>query len=109
MELLQGAVRPYAWGSRTTISAMLGRPVPAPHPEAELWVGAHPGDPSRILAPDGEQRNLLEVIDDDPNGQLGERLAEQWRGKLPFLLKILAVEEPLSMQAHPSAEQAARG
>lgn len=109
MELLHNAVRPYAWGSRTTISAMLGRPVPAPHPEAELWVGAHPGDPSEVIAADGTQRSLLDVIDADPQATLGAECADRWQGRLPFLLKILAVEEPLSMQAHPSAEQAARG
>ena len=53
VELLRNAVRPYAWGSRITIPELLGRPVPAPHPEAELWMGAHPGDPSRIAGPDG--------------------------------------------------------
>jgi mannose-6-phosphate isomerase len=109
VELLRGAVRPYAWGSRTTIPELLGRPVPAPHPEAELWMGAHPGDPSWIVDPSGNERSLLEIVESDPVGQLGERCAGYWGGRLPFLLKILAAEEPLSMQAHPSAEQAAEG
>ncbi|GHF27365.1 mannose-6-phosphate isomerase, class I [Amycolatopsis deserti] len=109
MELLRNAVRPYAWGSRTTIPELLGREVPAPHPEAELWMGAHPGDPSRIVGPDGAERSLLELVEADPLGQLGRECAEHWGNRLPFLLKILAVEEPLSMQAHPSAEQSAEG
>jgi mannose-6-phosphate isomerase len=109
VELLRNAVRPYAWGSRTTIPELLGRPVPATHPEAELWMGAHPGDPSRIVGPDGAERSLLELVESDPVGQLGEQCAKRWGGRLPFLLKILAAEEPLSMQAHPSAEQAAQG
>jgi len=109
VELLRNAVRPYAWGSRTIIPELLGRPVPAPHPEAELWMGAHPGDPSRITCADGVERSLLEVVDADPVGQLGDECAGHWGGRLPFLLKILAIEEPLSMQAHPSAEQAAEG
>ncbi|MFC4084796.1 mannose-6-phosphate isomerase, class I [Amycolatopsis samaneae] len=109
MELLRNAVRPYAWGSRTAIPELLGRPVPAPHPEAELWMGAHPGDPSHVIGPDGAERSLLELVEADPAGQLGERCARRWGGRLPFLLKILAAEEPLSMQAHPSAEQAAEG
>lgn len=109
VELLRNAVRPYAWGSRTTIPELLGRPVPAPHPEAELWMGAHPGDPSHVVSPDGTERSLLELVESDPVGQLGEACADRWGGRLPFLLKILAVEEPLSMQAHPSAEQAAEG
>ena len=109
MELLRNAVRPYAWGSRTIIPELLGRPVPAPHPEAELWMGAHPGDPSRITCADGTERSLLEIVDADPAGQLGARCARLWGGRLPFLLKILAIEEPLSMQAHPSPAQAAEG
>ncbi|MGW5743451.1 mannose-6-phosphate isomerase, class I [Amycolatopsis sp. NPDC003861] len=109
MELLRNAVRPYAWGSRTAIPELLGRPVPAPHPEAELWMGAHPGDPSHVIGPDGTERSLLELVDADPVTQLGERCAKRWGGRLPFLLKILAAEEPLSMQAHPSAAQAAEG
>ncbi|MEV6874794.1 mannose-6-phosphate isomerase, class I [Amycolatopsis sp. NPDC051128] len=109
MELLRNAVRPYAWGSRTAIPELLGRPIPAPHPEAELWMGAHPGDPSHVIGPDGTERSLLELVDADPVTQLGERCATRWGGRLPFLLKILAAEEPLSMQAHPSAAQAAEG
>jgi mannose-6-phosphate isomerase len=109
VELLRNAVRPYAWGSRTTIPELLGREVPAPHPEAELWMGAHPGDPSRIVGADGVERSLLELVESDPVGQLGEHCSRRWDNRLPFLLKILAVEEPLSMQAHPSAEQSAEG
>ncbi|TCO65681.1 mannose-6-phosphate isomerase, class I [Actinocrispum wychmicini] len=104
MELLRNAVRPYAWGSRTTIAELLGRPVPAPHPEAELWMGAHPGDPSHL-----GDRSLLAVVDADPVGQLGADCADRWGNRLPFLMKILAAEEALSLQAHPSAAQAREG
>jgi len=109
VELLHNAVRPYAWGSRTVIAELLGRPVPAPHPEAELWMGAHPGDPSAVIGPDGQRRSLLELVEGDPGHQLGAALARQWGNRLPFLLKILAADEALSMQAHPSAEQAKQG
>ena len=109
MELLRNAVRPYAWGSRTTLAELLGNPSPAPHPEAELWMGAHPGDPSRVVDPSGAERSLLERIDADPVTELGADTAARWGNRLPFLLKILAAEEPLSMQAHPSAAQAAEG
>ena len=44
MELMDNRIRPYAWGSRTAIAELLGAPSPAPHPQAELWMGAHPGD-----------------------------------------------------------------
>ncbi len=109
MELLRNAVRPYAWGSRTAIADLLGRPVPAPHPEAELWMGAHPGDPSRLLRRDGSEVSLLSLLDSEPTRQLGSECTDRWGNRLPFLLKVLAADEPLSLQAHPSAEQAAAG
>lgn len=109
VQLLRNAVRPYAWGSRRVISELMGRPVPAPHPEAELWMGAHPGDPSRVLGEDGSERTLLEIIEADPVAQLGASCTDRWGGRLPFLLKVLAAEEPLSIQAHPTAAQAREG
>ncbi|MGA9312738.1 MAG: mannose-6-phosphate isomerase, class I [Pseudonocardiaceae bacterium] len=109
MELLRNAVRPYAWGSRTAIPELLGGPVPAPHPQAELWLGAHPADPSVLMHADGAQTSLLEALRADPYRHLGPRCAQRWGGQLPFLLKVLAADEPLSLQAHPSAEQAAEG
>ncbi|MFY9806033.1 MAG: mannose-6-phosphate isomerase, class I [Pseudonocardiaceae bacterium] len=109
MELLRNAVRSYAWGSRTAIPELLGAPVPAAHPQAELWLGAHPADPSMLLHADGAQTSLLEALRADPCRHLGTRCSQRWGGQLPFLLKVLAAEEALSLQAHPSAEQAAEG
>lgn len=109
MKLLQNPVRPYAWGSRTAIAGLLGRPTPSPHPEAELWIGAHPTDPSSLIGGNGSSASLLDVLRSDPAGQLGTERARRWGPRLPFLLKVLAADEPLSLQAHPSAEQAAVG
>ncbi|MEU8898430.1 mannose-6-phosphate isomerase, class I [Nocardia sp. NPDC048505] len=107
MHELVGALRSYAWGSRTALAQLCGRPVPSAHPEAELWFGAHPADPAQVRL--GEStRSLLEHLAADPERELGSA-APEFGGKLPFLLKILAAEEPLSLQAHPSAEQAAAG
>ena len=108
MYLLHGAVRTYAWGSRTAIAEFTGRHSPTAHPEAELWFGAHPGDPAR-LETDGGERSLLEVIKADPEGQLGKATRQRFGDCLPFLAKVLAADEPLSLQAHPSAEQAVEG
>jgi mannose-6-phosphate isomerase len=108
VQLLRGAIRTYAWGSRTAIAEFTGRPVPAAHPEAELWLGANPGDPAWLEGPDGET-SLLQALADDPEGQLGPVARARFGDALPFLLKVLAAEEPLSLQAHPSAEQAAEG
>lgn len=108
MELLRGALRTYAWGSRTAIAEFTGRPVPAAHPEAELWFGAHPGDPAWLETKTGAI-SLLDQVAADPEGQLGPRLRARFGDVLPFLVKVLAAEEPLSLQAHPSAAQAAEG
>ncbi|MCS0499457.1 mannose-6-phosphate isomerase, class I [Protaetiibacter mangrovi] len=81
--------RDYAWGSRTAIAELLGTE-PSGGPEAELWLGAHPGSPARVV---GEHRTLLEVVE----------------GRLPFLLKVLAAAAPLSLQAHPTPQQAQAG
>jgi mannose-6-phosphate isomerase len=109
VELLDNPVRPYAWGSRTVIAGLLGQPMPSPHPQAELWLGAHPGDPSHLVDDDGRRTSLLDAVRADPDGLLGPDRASRWSGSLPFLLKVLAADEPLSLQAHPSAAQAAEG
>ena len=109
MDLLDNAVRRYAWGSRTVIADLLGREVPSPHPEAEMWLGAHPGDPSFLVDADGRRRSLAERIAADPAGQLGEHGARRWDNRLPFLFKVLAADEPLSLQAHPTEADAAAG
>ncbi len=82
--------------------------VPTAHPEAELWFGAHPGDPA-WLETDGGEHSLLEAVRSDPEGQLGAAVRSRFGDALPFLMKVLAADEPLSLQAHPSAEQAAEG
>ncbi len=108
MDLLRGALRTYAWGSHTAIAEFTGRPSPTLHPEAELWLGAHPGDPAWLKGEGGE-RSLLDTIAADPEGQLGQSTRVRFGDALPFLAKVLAAEEPLSLQAHPSAAQAEEG
>jgi mannose-6-phosphate isomerase len=108
VELLRGAVRTYAWGSHTAIAEFTGRPSPTAHPEAELWLGANPGDPALLETDHGEQ-SLLEAIRADPEGQLGTATRERFGDALPFLAKVLAADEPLSLQAHPSTQQAREG
>ena len=104
---LTGVVRPYAWGSRTILAKLQGRPVPSEGPEAELWLGAHPGDPSTVTRPDGPI-SLATLIADDPKGQLGAEAAGEFGSRLPYLMKVLAADAPLSLQAHPDAEHARR-
>ena len=110
---MRNRVRPYAWGSRTAIAELLGEPSPAPHPQAELWIGAHPADSSVLLDPEAgandRGRPLVEVIAADPVGTMGAPVRARFGARLPFLLKVLAAAEPLSLQAHPSSAQAERG
>src|SRR5689334_1082694 len=97
--------RDYAWGSRTAIAELLGRSASG-GPEAELWLGAHPGWPSTVTSatPALAGQRLDEVIERDPAAFLGAG-----RSRLPFLMKVLAADAPLSLQVHPDPEQAKAG
>lgn len=105
---LENPILEYAWGSRTAIAALLGKPVPSPHPQAELWMGAHPKAPSRAVLATG-RIPLTELIAGQPAAILGDRVAGRFQGRLPFLFKVIAAEKPLSIQAHPDREQARAG
>jgi mannose-6-phosphate isomerase len=102
---LAGVVRPYPWGSRILLAELQGRAVPADGPEAELWLGAHPGDPSTVAGPDGPV-SLATLIEDDPKARLGPEVTDEFGARLPYLMKVLAAAAPLSLQAHPDAEYA---
>jgi mannose-6-phosphate isomerase len=102
---MTNTVRPYPWGSRTVIPQLLGEPCPSEQPCAELWMGAHPDDPS-VLS-DGTP--LDKAIAVDPERLLGPAALERFGPRLPFLLKVLAADAPLSLQAHPTSEQAEAG
>ena len=108
MLLLQNKIQGYLWGSRTKLAEFLGQPSPAAVPQAEMWMGAHPAAPSCVQR-DGIWQPLTSWIEEDPRTVLGERVHRAYGPRLPFLLKVLAVESPLSLQAHPSTTQAAAG
>jgi mannose-6-phosphate isomerase len=108
VDLLEGCIQNYAWGSRSAIAEFLGKPSPSPRPEAELWMGAHPSAPS-LIRRDGAWRSLLDVIAEKPNLELGAPVVARFGARLPFLLKVLAADAPLSLQAHPDAAQARAG
>lgn len=103
MDRLDNTIRPYAWGSTTAIPHLLGV-APTGEPQAEMWMGAHPGAPSRTA-----RGPLTEVIDEAPERELGPRTVAKFGPRLPFLLKILAAGAPLSLQVHPDLEQAREG
>lgn len=108
MQLLRNRIQNYAWGSHSAIAELCGRPSPSAQPEAELWMGAHPQAPSMVER-GGAWRSLEQVIAEDPVRELGQRSVDAFGPQLPFLLKVLAAAEPLSLQAHPTREQAAAG
>lgn len=103
MERLTNVIQPYAWGSKDLIAKVCGRG-PSEMPEAELWMGAHPVAPSRIGS-----KSLIELIDASPDTVVGARVVQRYGKKLPYLLKLLAAAQPLSLQAHPSLHQAREG
>ncbi|MCX4787098.1 MULTISPECIES: mannose-6-phosphate isomerase, class I [unclassified Streptomyces] len=113
MDRLSNTVRPYAWGSTTAIPELLGI-APTGEPQAEMWMGAHPGAPSRLTRTTsageaGRERPLTEVIAADPERELGRATVEKFGPRLPFLLKLLAAGAPLSLQVHPDLAQAKQG
>ncbi|MEU2899836.1 mannose-6-phosphate isomerase, class I [Streptomyces sp. NPDC001273] len=103
MDRLDNTIRPYAWGSPTAIPRLLGTE-PTGEPQAEMWMGAHAGAPSRT-----GRGTLAEVIDAAPEKELGPESVARFGPRLPFLLKLLAAGSPLSLQVHPDLDQAKDG
>ncbi len=106
--LLQNPVRHYAWGSHQAIPELLGQPFPSPRPYAELWISAHPAASSQVIV-DHRAVPLCKLIASEPETYLGTKVVQRFGPRLPFLLKVLAADSPLSLQAHPSLAQAERG
>ena len=108
ISILRNPVQYYAWGSRTAIPDLLGIPNPEGKPMAELWMGAHPKAPSEVLV---QERwiSLIEVVKSSPVSVLGKEVIERFGNQFPFLFKVLAAAEPLSIQVHPNLEQAKEG
>lgn len=103
MDRLTGQIQPYAWGSKTAIPELLGSE-PTDDPQAELWLGAHPKAPSTF----GDQP-LDAAITADPESLVGKASVDQFGARLPYLMKVLAAAQPLSLQAHPSRDEAEAG
>jgi len=106
--ILQNTIQEYGWGSRSVIAALLGRSTPSEKPQAELWLGAHPSAPSLVMT-DGRWESLAELIARNPAEILGESVAGRFENRLPYLFKVLAAAEPLSIQAHPDRTRAEAG
>lgn len=106
MDRLTNTIRPYAWGSTTLIPALLGVE-PTGEPQAEMWMGAHPGAPSRLDRGAGET-TLSAVIAADPEGQLGSAAVAKFGPRLPFLLKLLAAGARSPSRSTPTSPRPRR-
>src|SRR4051812_13321612 len=95
----------YAWGSQSAIHEIFGDPTPGPI--AEAWMGAHPSAPSHETGAGG--RSLPEIISSDVDAVLGADVAARFGPTLPYLLKVIAAERPLSLQVHPNLAHARAG
>jgi mannose-6-phosphate isomerase len=98
-------VQTYDWGSELALARLQGR-APTGGPEAELWMGAHPSAPSALLDDDGGRTPLDVLLAEDGEQLLGAEVHAAFGPRLPFLLKVLAIARPLSLQVHPDAERA---
>lgn len=105
---LTGEVQHYAWGGYDFIPRLLHQPNPDHQPFAEYWLGAHEKAPSTVMLPDKQSLPLDEFIDENPGKYLGQKTAARF-GRLPYLLKILDVRDMLSIQVHPTKEEARIG
>lgn len=104
MERLAGASKHHDWGSTDAIPRFLGLEAQS-DPWAELWFGAHPLGPS--TTPGG--LTLDEVIRRDPTGTLGLSTQHTLGNELPYLVKLIAPAQSLSLQVHPTRTRAAQG
>ncbi|RZQ33483.1 mannose-6-phosphate isomerase, class I [Vibrio vulnificus] len=104
---LDNPVKNYEWGSKTAIQSLFGIDNPNGEPQAEIWMGAHPNGCSTVSI-DGESVLLSKLIQSNQEGILSKATAEQF-GELPYLFKVLAAGQALSIQVHPSKEEAEVG
>lgn len=102
---LDTVIQNYQWGSLSSISRMFGVANPSVEHQAEMWMGAHPNGCSKIKNT-GEL--LSHVIGENRIVILGDYTSSRF-GELPFLLKVLAAETPLSIQVHPNKAKAQAG
>ncbi|MBW2068619.1 MAG: mannose-6-phosphate isomerase, class I [Deltaproteobacteria bacterium] len=106
---MENPIMHYAWGSRgpkAFIPRLLGLENVEPNkPFAELWMGAHPSAPSRVVTAQGVIP-LNELVATYPSEALGDRVLQKFGPVLPFLFKVLSAAEALSIQVHPNKKQA---
>ncbi|OED50779.1 mannose-6-phosphate isomerase, class I [Endozoicomonas sp. (ex Bugula neritina AB1)] len=105
---LTNPIQNYAWGSTTSMNKLFGIANDEGKPQAEMWMGAHPNGCSTVEK-DGKTTLLSDLIAANPIQVLGNKVYQQFGADLPYLLKILAADKPLSIQVHPEKSKAASG
>eukprot|EP00002_Diphylleia_rotans_P026924 TRINITY_DN5391_c0_g1_i1.p1 TRINITY_DN5391_c0_g1~~TRINITY_DN5391_c0_g1_i1.p1 ORF type:complete len:211 (+),score=44.00 TRINITY_DN5391_c0_g1_i1:65-697(+) len=104
---IQGAVQHYAWGKNALSSSVArfasasGHQVVSGKPYAELWMGTHPSGPATLLS----GKKLSEFITEN-QGFMGNCPSTDSQNPLPFLMKVLSINQALSIQAHPDKDLA---
>ena len=104
MERLIGWTKADAWGSTNAIPEFLGAAA-GDDPVSEVWFGAHPDGPTLLTG----GQTLAEHIGEDPKRALGGGLLYAFGPTLPYLAKIIAPAQTLSLQVHPTKEIAREG
>lgn len=107
IQKLQGKVQHYEWGGYTFLPELLGIKNEEKKPFAEYWLGVHPSASAYVAMPTG-WRPLQELIDEQPDAALSPTIHQKF-GNIPYLLKVMDVREMLSIQVHPSKENAMAG
>ncbi len=105
---LRGRVQHYAWGGTEYIPALIGQENSDEQPFAELWLGTHPKAPALAVI-DGVEIPLNELVAAAPARMLGNDVCTRFQAELPYLFKVLDARQMLSIQVHPTKEQAVRG
>jgi len=108
MYKLTGRIQHYTWGGNTYLPGLLNQSNTEHLPYAEYWLGVHPGGPTTVHLGQGATTSLAALVKSDIPRHLGNKVANQFRG-FPFLLKILDVNDMLSIQVHPTKEMAEIG
>ena len=104
---LHGIHRHYEWGGQSFIPQLMHVDNTIGKPFAEYWMGAHPSAPAMVATAEGAKA-LDQMIQENKLEFLGASIADRF-GSLPYLFKILDVKKMLSIQVHPSKENAEKG
>ena len=108
MYRIEGRIQPYSWGGKTFLPGLLNKKNEEDLPHAEYWLGIHPSAPALVHLGQGATTTLTSLVNSDKKRHLGEQIRKEFNS-LPFLLKVLDVNDMLSIQVHPNKADAVKG